>query len=220
MELFRIKICGVTRPEDAAEIAAAGADAIGLNFYAGSPRFVEDSLAAEIIAALPAEVAKVGVFVNSDAATIRDRVSRLGLGWVQLHGNEPPDFIQELPGIRVIRAVRLQDRTSVILPKAKGQLVRLPNAVLIDAHLPDAYGGTGKTVDWTWIPEAQRRLTGLPIILAGGLTPENIAAAIQTARPNAVDTASGVESSPGVKDAGKVRAFVAAAKGAFSTLAQ
>lgn len=223
MGLFSIKICGVTRPEDAAAIAAAGADAIGLNFYEQSPRFVADDRAAEIAAALPPEVAKVGVFVNSPADVILAKVAALGLDWVQLHGDEPPEFLQALPGIRVIRAVRLQDRASVVLPKSKGQLVRLPQAVLIDAFAPDSYGGTGKTVAWEAIPEARRRLAGLPIILAGGLTPENVAEAIRVARPDAVDTASGVESvgrssasGAGAKDIEKVLAFVRAASEIFS----
>jgi phosphoribosylanthranilate isomerase len=212
MSLFRIKICGVTRPADAASIADAGADAIGLNFYSASPRFVDDDRAAEIIAALPAHVAKVGVFVNADAATIRKKVERLGLDWVQLHGDEPPEFVAELPGLAVIRAVRLQDWASVLLPASKGKLIRLPKAVLIDAYSASAYGGTGTTVAWEAVPGAKNRLAGLPVILAGGLTPENVAEAIQMARPDAVDTASGVESSPGIKDLAKVREFVAAAR--------
>ena len=212
MPLFQIKICGVTRPEDAAGIAEAGADAIGLNFHAASPRFVEDDRAAEIIAALPAHVAKVGVFVNADAATIRDKVQRLGLDWVQLHGDEPPEFVAELPGLAVIRAVRLQDRVSALLATTKGKLIRLPNAVLIDAFSPTAYGGTGTTVAWSAIPEARRRLASLPVILAGGLTPSNVVEAVSLAQPDAVDVASGVESSAGVKDLAKVREFVTAAR--------
>jgi phosphoribosylanthranilate isomerase len=215
MSLFRIKICGVTRPEDAAGIAEAGADAIGLNFYAASPRFVSDDLAAEIIAALPAPVAKIGVFVNADAAAIREKVQRLGLDWVQLHGDEPPEFLAELPGLAVIRAVRLSDWARAVLPAAEGKLVRLPKAVLIDAFSASAYGGTGMTVAWDAIPEARRRLAGLPVILAGGLTPKNVAEAIQAARPDSVDVASGVESSPGVKDLAMVKDFVAASREAF-----
>lgn len=212
MSLFRIKICGVTRPEDAAMIAEAGADAIGLNFYPNSPRFVSDERATEIIAALPPGVAKVGVFVNADADTIRQKAESLGLDWVQLHGDEPPEFIAELPGLAVIRAVRLQDGVSVVLPTAKGKLVRPPNAVLIDAYSSSAYGGTGETIAWDHIPEARRHLAGLPVILAGGLTAENVAEAIRMARPDAVDVASGVESSPGVKHLAKVSEFVAAAR--------
>jgi phosphoribosylanthranilate isomerase len=215
MNLFKVKICGITRPEDAAVVADSGGDAIGLNFYAQSPRFVQDDLAKQIIAALPAQVAKVGVFVNASAEEIRRKVSTLGLNWVQLHGDEPPEFLLELPGIPVIRAVRMNQRVSVVLAK-QGQFVRLPNAVLIDAYDPDAYGGTGQTVPWDAVPEAGRRLAGLPVILAGGLTADNVAQAIQTARPHAVDTASGVETSPGIKDPDKVRAFVAVAKANFS----
>lgn len=209
MSLFRIKICGVTRPDDAAMIAAAGGDAIGLNFYPGSPRFVSDERAAEIIAALPGGVAKVGVFVNADAATIRNKAEQLGLDWVQLHGDEPPEFISQLPGLKMIRAVRLRHQTVLTLP-ATG--TRLPDALLIDAFSTAGYGGTGETIAWDSIPEARSGLMGLPIILAGGLTSENVAEAIQVAFPDAVDVASGVEASPGVKDAAKVRSFVAAAR--------
>lgn len=215
MPLFRIKICGVTRPEDAVAIAEAGADAIGLNFYPASPRFVADDRAAEIIAALPAHVAKVGVFVNADAAAIREKAERLGLDWVQLHGDEPPEFAAELPGLAVIRAVRLQDQLSGVLPNTRGKLIRLPHAVLIDAFSASAYGGTGTTVAWEAIPAARRQLAILPVILAGGLTPENVAEAIRIAQPDAVDVASGVESSPGVKDPAKVRDFVAASRESF-----
>jgi phosphoribosylanthranilate isomerase len=218
MNLFTIKICGVTRPEDAAAVAEAGGDAIGLNFYAQSPRFVQDDQAERIISNLPAHVAKVGVFVNSPAKEIREKVERLGLDWAQLHGDEPPEFIAELPGIPVIRAVRMDQRTSVVLPR-QGQLVKLPHAVLIDAYDPENYGGTGQTVPWKAVPEARRRLAGLPVILAGGLTPENVAEAIAAAKPQAVDTASGVEASPGIKDPEKIKAFVVAAKESLAALA-
>jgi phosphoribosylanthranilate isomerase len=211
MALFRVKICGVTRPDDAAGIAAAGADAIGLNFYPQSARFVDDVQAAAIVAALPGGIAKVGVFVNAPADVILGKVEQLGLDWVQLHGDEPAEFVEKLPGIKVLRAVRLQDRVSAVVPTKKGLLIRLPAAVLIDAYAPGTYGGTGQTVDWRGIAVARRRLAGLPIVLAGGLTPENVATAIATARPDAVDTASGVESSPGVKDLAKVQAFLQAA---------
>jgi phosphoribosylanthranilate isomerase len=219
MDLFRVKICGITRPEDAIAVAEAGGDAIGLNFYAKSPRFVQDDLARQIIAALPPPVAKVGVFVNSPAAEIREKAERLKLDWVQLHGDEPPEFVLELPGLRVIRAVRMSDRVTVVLPK-KGQLVKRPSAVLIDAYDSAAYGGTGKTIPWDAVPEASRRLAGLPVILAGGLTPENVAEAIATARPHGVDTASGVESSPGIKDPEKLGAFIRAARESFSQLGE
>lgn len=210
MSLFRIKICGVTRPDDAAAIADAGADAIGLNFYAASPRFVPDDLAAEIIAALPPQVAKVGVFVNADTAAIRDKVERLGLDWVQLHGDEPPEMVAELTGIRVIRSVGLQDQVSAM--STNGKPLQLPQAVLIDAITASSYGGTGKTVDWDGVPEARLRLASLPVILAGGLTAENVAEAIRRAHPDAVDVASGVESSPGIKDLAAVKEFVASAR--------
>lgn len=219
MSMFRIKICGVTRPDDAAAIAESGADAIGVNFYPPSPRFVSDERAAEVLAALPQGVAKVGVFVNAGALEIRDKVQRLGLDYVQLHGDEPPQIIALLAGIPVIRTLRLRpgDTAPKILP-ASGEASRLPIALLVDAAAPGAYGGTGQTVDWTVVPLLRRQSVGLPIILAGGLTPENVAEAINISGADCVDTASGVESSLGVKDWNKVRAFVASARTALAFL--
>jgi len=213
MSLFRIKICGVARPEDAAAIAAAGADAIGLNFYASSSRFVDDARAAEIIAAAGPSLVKVGVFVNASADEIREKVERLGLDWVQLHGDELPQFVADLQGIRVIRAMRWGESSTKYLAALTPP--GLPTALLLDAYSATAYGGTGQTINWAAVPEVRKRSAGLPLILAGGLTPENVAEAIHAAQPDAIDTASGVESSPGVKDPAKIRAFIAAARTAF-----
>ena len=213
--MFRIKICGVTRPEDAAAAAAAGADAIGLNFYAGSSRCIDDERAMAIIAALPTGIAKVGVFVNAEPACIRDKAARLGLDWIQLHGDEPADIIDQLSGLRVIRAIRLQGD---MRDAPDRRYFSSAQAVLIDAYSPAAYGGTGTTVDWAAMHETTRLYAGSPIILAGGLTPENIGEAIGIARPDAVDTASGVESSPGIKDHVRIKDFVAAARQAFAIL--
>lgn len=211
--MFRIKICGVTRPEDAAAVAAAGADAIGLNFYAGSSRCIDDARAMAIIAVLPPGVAKVGVFVNAEPAFMREKVARLGLDWVQLHGDEPADIIEQLAALRVIQAVRLKGDT--ILSANVSSSVQ---AVLIDAYSPAGFGGTGTTVDWALLPKLARPPNGLPLILAGGLNPSNVGEAIAVAQPNAVDTASGVESSPGVKNYALMQAFVAAARQAFAAL--
>lgn len=216
--MFRIKICGITSVADALLAAEAGADAIGLNFYERSPRYVTAERAKEICAALPAGLAKVGVFVNSLPKGIVAAAERAGLNAVQLHGDEGPDFLAALGSLPAIKAFRCRESTlnSVraflnLCPESS-----LPIAVLLDAHVPGNYGGTGQVLDWQRLRAQRPHLLGLPLILAGGLTPENVAEAIRVAQPEAVDTASGVESSPGVKDAGKLRAFIASAKSAFA----
>jgi len=214
---FRVKICGLTRPEDARAAAEAGADAIGLNFYSGSPRCITPEQARAVAAVLPAGVARVGVFVNTLAAEMERIARETPLDYIQLHGDEPPELLAEL-SLPVLRAFRLRedDWNPIRAYLARcHQLGRRPAGVLVDAFAPGAYGGTGKTVDWAAVAAGREALDGLPLILAGGLTPENVAAAITAARPDGVDTASGVESSPGVKDAYQVRAFVSAATAAW-----
>ena len=213
--MFRIKICGITTVEDALLAAEAGADAIGLNFYERSPRYVTTERAKEICEALPASVAKVGVFVNSLPKGIVATAERVGLSAIQLHGDEGPDFLGLLGKLPVIKAFRCREST---LSSVRAFLDLCPEsshpaAVLLDAHAPGNYGGTGEILDWQRLHAERHQLLGLPLILAGGLTPQNVAEAIRIAQPDAVDTASGVETSPGKKDAVKVRAFVAAAAG-------
>jgi phosphoribosylanthranilate isomerase len=214
--VFRIKICGITSVEDALLAAEAGADAIGLNFYERSPRYVTTERAKEICLALPAGVAKVGVFVNSLPKGIAAMAERVGLDVIQLHGDEGPDFLGSLGKLPVIKAFRCREST---LNSVRAFLTLCPEpsfpiAVLLDAHAPGSYGGTGQVLDWRRLQAERHQLLGLPLILAGGLTPQNVAEAIRVARPDAVDTASGVEVSPGKKDPAKVRAFISAAKGA------
>ena len=221
--MFRIKICGITSVEDALEAKAAGADAIGLNFYEKSPRFVQPTLAAEIVSAVdPSDC--VGVFVNKAPASISYLASDVRFRWIQLHGDEPATDLAELqPPAKVIRARRLREgRTAEIAADlaACQQAGRLPVAVLIDAAVPGEYGGTGTIVAWEELADRTSWLGSLPLILAGGLTPDNVAEAIRTVQPDAVDVASGVESSPGVKDPAKVRSFVEAAAEAFAVLDQ
>lgn len=217
--MFQVKICGVTRPEDVVPIAKAGADAIGINFYERSSRFVDDARAMKIVAAAPKNLITVGVFVNAGAAEIRSKVERIGLGWVQLHGDEPPQIMAELDGIPVIRVIRW-GQPDAKAPVTLEGISRLPQAVLLDAYSPAEYGGTGRTIDWSLVPSFRPRTLGLPLVLAGGLTPTNVAHAIRSALPDAVDTASGVESSPGVKDLEKVRSFVEAAREALDSIAK
>jgi phosphoribosylanthranilate isomerase len=250
--MLRIKICGITTPDDALLAAEAGASAIGLNFYDQSPRHVSPDQAAEIVERLrqdySAENVQVfGVFVN---ATLDDilwtiREANLygpeqGFG-IQLHGDEPPELIQQLqqhglgqighlfqatghiPTVPIVRAFRCPngDLSSPAAYLKKCQdLSSLPQAALVDAFEPGSYGGTGKCLDWASLARRKSALLNLPVVLAGGLTPQNVADAIATARPDAVDVASGVESAPGRKDPAKVLAFVAAAKQAFATLAR
>lgn len=215
--MFRIKICGVTTVEDARIAADAGADAIGLNFFDKSPRFVSERVAERIAAALPVGVKKIGVFVNATASEIRDRYVAASLDLIQLHGDEPPEFLSELDGLPVMRAFRPTGAlTSVRDYLSECDRVSLrPAMILIDAFSKDQYGGTGETADWAAIKAARPFLGKAPLVLAGGLNPSNVACAIAAVEPDAVDTASGVEISPGRKSAKLIQAFVAEAQGAF-----
>lgn len=217
--MFKIKICGITRVEDALAAAEAGADAIGLNFYPGSKRYVEREAARAISAALGDQVLRIGVFVNATVDQMRSIAESANLSAIQLHGDESPDTTTQLAGIPVILARRmtaggLQDVVQDVRNCAAAG--RSPNALLVDAHVRGEYGGTGQRVASEDLADHHKLLEGVPLILAGGLTPANVASAIQVVRPAGVDTASGVESSPGVKDPEKVTEFVAAAMAAFS----
>ncbi len=219
--MFRIKICGITSVEDALAAVDAGADAIGLNFYPPSSRFVSLDTVAEISAAVTDQAKKIGVFVNADLATIQQARDAAKLDGVQLHGDESPKFAAQAFGCSIIRARRIdQQGIAAIEDDLKACLAagRIPDAVLVDATSPGQYGGTGKTLSWPELADHCNWLAGRSLILAGGLTPENVAEAIQTVRPFGVDVASGVESSPGVKDREKIRAFVEAAKTALDAI--
>ncbi len=218
--MFRVKICGVTTVTDALTAAEAGADAIGLNCYAKSRRYCSLEIAQPIAEALPRHVRKVGVFVNATAEEIRAIADALQLDAVQLHGDEPPEFLRELRRVAVIRAFRLGEDFSSVAEYLRRchQLNCVPRMVLVDAHSATEYGGTGATIDWKLLKKHRRDFAGVPLVLAGGLTPRNVAAAIEAVRPWAVDTASGVEDAPGKKSAETVRAFVSAAKDAFADL--
>jgi phosphoribosylanthranilate isomerase len=218
--MFRVKVCGITSVADARAAADAGADAIGLNFFPPSPRYIELRRARHIVQTLPAGLLKVGVFVNSSIAEVCAAVDLLQLDLAQLHGDEAPEFISELGGRPVIRGFRLESGLGGIgnyLNRCR-LLDCLPCMLLIDAFKKGEYGGTGECADWKLLAGARPEFGGLPVVLAGGLTPRNVAAAIEMVRPAAVDTASGVESRPGQKSPQLVRAFVAAAKQAFAQL--
>jgi len=192
-------------------VAEAGADAIGLNFYPQSKRYVLPETAKEIAAATPSSLRKVGVFVNSTIDEILFIANSTPLDIVQLHGDEPAEMLAELKNQTVMRAFRVsKERVGEVfdyIEEVQGVGGRL-DGVLVDANHPDAYGGTGKQADWQLAGEIVRRLAPLPVILAGGLTPDNVAQAVATVQPAGVDVAGGVESAPGVKDPELVRQFV------------
>jgi phosphoribosylanthranilate isomerase len=213
--LFQVKIFGITDPADALRAARAGADAVGLNFYAASPRFVSDERAEEIVAALPSQVQRVGVFVNEPAAAILDRQRRLRLDLIQLHGDETPADVANLGNCGVIKAFRLGpegfDEVLKFAAACRRQHTPLA-AVLVDAQRGTSYGGTGQTANWGMAAALGRALGELPLILAGGLNAANVAQAISAVGPAGVDTASGVESAPGRKDEALLEAFINAAR--------
>jgi phosphoribosylanthranilate isomerase len=215
--LFRIKICGITNVADAQAAAAAGADAIGLNFFSSSSRCVSVERAEEIVRALPSGVCKVGLFVNDSVERVRETYERLKLDAVQLHGDESPEFVAALTGIPVVKAFRIGNQQAAGIKgyvTACQQLGHPLSGMIVDAHVPGSFGGTGQLTDWKAAADLQQRLA-VPLILAGGLTAANVGQAIAAVRPYGVDTASGVESSPGCKDPQQVKAFVTAAREAL-----
>ncbi len=204
---IKIKICGITNLKDAGVAVEAGADALGFVFYSPSPRCIESALAKRIIAQLPPFVIPVGVFVNHDQETIRNVFDECGLAFAQLHGEETPAFCESL-GRPVLRALRLRDRGSLLaLAEYKGRMgVR---GFVVDAFSTEAYGGTGQTGDWSLAREVAQ---AAPILLAGGLTANNVQEAIRKVQPYGVDVSSGVEKSPGQKDHDKIRTFTQAVR--------
>lgn len=204
----RVKVCGITRVEDAQEAAAAGVDAIGLVFYPPSPRHVNIEQAQAIVAALPAFVSIVGLFVDEPADSVRQVMSQVPLDVLQFHGNETPDYCRQFQR-RYIKAVRMRD--GVNLAEQDQRFVHA-NGLLVDAYDPNLVGGTGKTFDWQRLPKA---LGNNPLILAGGLNVDNVAEAIQTVQPAAVDVSGGVEQQNpdgtrlgGIKSSSAIHAFM------------
>jgi len=227
--VFHVKICGVTSADDARMVAAAGADAIGLNFVPGSPRCLSSAAAREVAAAIPDDVLVVGVFAGMPAADVKWMVAEVGLDAVQLHGHLSGDGVVDLPEVCgdlapliVIRAVRLEPdglgaaRSWMAEAAAAGHT---PAMAVVDAAVTAAtaagqLGGTGATIDWSRLAAAGD--LGIPMAVAGGLTPSNVAEAVAASRAVAVDTASGVESAPGRKDPAKVWEFCRAAREALA----
>lgn len=196
----RVKICGFTRPEDALCAASLGVDAIGLVFYPASPRFVEIDMAALITRTLPAFVSVVALFVDAEQALINQVLQRVRVDSLQFHGDEPAETCR-LYHKPYIKALRMHEGINLA---AQEEHYADACGLLLDAYHPGVPGGTGAKFDWELIPHINR----LPIILAGGLTPENADLAIRTVKPYALDVSSGVEAAKGLKDAEKMAAFI------------
>jgi phosphoribosylanthranilate isomerase len=227
--MTRVKICGITSFEDALCAAGAGADYLGFIFFEKSPRYVTPAAAAEITSMLTGHISAtaprpatgtglpppprfIGVFVNETLAAVEETIRRAGLDYAQLHGDEPPAMLEALNG-RGFKALRPTSSAEAEI-EAEWYVDLGPTGgpqLLIDAYDPNEYGGTGKRADWNAAADVRRSCPRL--VLAGGLTPQNVAAAVEAVRPWAVDVSSGVEIAPGRKDPDKVRAFIAAAKG-------
>jgi phosphoribosylanthranilate isomerase len=207
MSRTRVKICGLTRPEDVWLAAELGVDAVGFNFYPKSPRYVDPRLAAPLLRTVSPMMDAVGVFVDLKIRQVCALAYQLALGTIQClaDSNDNDDW----QPFRMVAVFRVKDEDSIgeikrYLTKCKSA-GRLPNAILVDAHVEGQFGGTGQMAPWNLMRDFH---AGVPLILAGGLTPENVAEAIHTVRPYGVDVASGVESSPGKKDPDKMRRFM------------
>ena len=201
--MVEVKICGLTTVDDALHCVDAGTDAIGLNFWPGSPRHVQVSTARSIVEAVGDHAQMVGVFVDSSLDQIHEILRETGIEWAQLHGDEPPELVAELLPT-AYKAIGVKDGSAIELART------YPGEhLLLDASVPGMPGGTGQTFDWTIAAEIakERKLT-----LAGGLDPTNVAKAIRAVNPFRVDVASGVEKAPGQKDLKLVQAFITAAK--------
>jgi phosphoribosylanthranilate isomerase len=201
----RVKICGITRTQDARAAADAGADAIGLVFYPPSPRFLSVERAREIRDALPPFVQSVALFVNADAAQVAQVIGRVHPGMLQFHGEETPEYCAQfgLPYLKACRVAQGVDLLEYLRPFSAA------SAWLLDAHVEE-YGGVGASFDWTLVPASLER----PLVLSGGLTKDNVGLAVRRVRPWAVDVSSGVESAKGIKDAARIAAFIAEVRNA------
>lgn len=209
-----VKICGITNREDALIAVECGADMLGFNFYAASPRFIRPETCRQIMDALNgSNVVSVGVFVNADVAEIRQVMDVCGLDLAQLSGDEPPAHLEALSGraFKALRPVSGQALESALLRyPPRGE----PPAYLLDAYHPAVYGGSGRRVS---LELAAALAARFPILLAGGLTPENVSAVVEKVKPYGVDVASGVESAPGKKDADRMKEFTRAVRNALQT---
>lgn len=213
-----VKICGIRDVETARRVCELGATAIGLNFFASSPRCVDVPTAARIVQAVTGTTEPVGLFVNHSLQQVVDIVSMCALRTLQFHGDETPEFLAEvsgrLPELRLLRAFRIGESGCAPLADYLAECRRLdvePAGCLVDSHVPGKYGGTGQAAPWDLLAEQYDSAHWPPLIVAGGLNPANVVEAIQRTRPYGVDVASGVESSRGGKDLELVRRFIQAA---------
>lgn len=204
-----VKICGITRADEARAIVEAGADALGINFWPKSKRFIALEEALPWLHELAGTVPRVAVTVNADDDELRRLHDSAVIDWIQLHGDETPDRVRSLTqqGLPVFKALGVRDRSSL-----KAAAAHDSPTLLLDAYAPNEYGGSGATMDWALGAAAVQEWPDRQIVLAGGLTPDNVAEAIRQVRPAAVDVASGVEISPGRKSLELVRAFIEAAR--------
>ena len=200
----RIKICGITNTEDALQAVDAGADALGMVFYKPSPRYVDVGTAVQIAQSTPAFVSCVGLFVNAEADEVKQVLNQVPLQLLQFHGDETPQYCRQF-SLPYMKALRVGAEGGLSGDALRTQINSYSDAqaILLDTYQKAVPGGTGERFDWDLVPESRQK-----IVLAGGLTPDNVAAAIKAVEPYAVDVSSGVESAPGVKDVGRIRAFV------------
>ncbi|MBD2567250.1 phosphoribosylanthranilate isomerase [Anabaena lutea] len=199
---MRVKICGITQPEQSIAIASLGATALGFICVPTSPRYVTIEQIQAAVAQLPSKIDRIGVFANTDITEISQTVVKSGLTGVQLHGDESPEFCyqlrQSLPQVEIIKAMRVRNREHL---QTAANYTKFVDTLLLDAYHPQQLGGTGKTLDWQMLQEFS---PSCPWFLAGGLTPDNIVDALSQVQPNGIDLSSGVERSPGDKDLDKV----------------
>jgi phosphoribosylanthranilate isomerase len=215
MHRTRIKICGITRPDDALAAVHAGADAIGMILHANAPRRISQEAARSSVNALPDEIETVGVFVDADPKLIVRMSGNLDLDQVQLHGTEPPEIVSALPGLTIIKAIRLDDRFNTEI--ARWRDAGGVRALLLEAGGGRHAGGNGIESDWNALAEALRGPGSIDrrrLVIAGGLRPDNVAQVVQLLQPWCVDVSSGVESELGVKSIDKLRDFCRAVRAA------
>ncbi len=201
----RVKICGITREQDLDAAAAAGADALGFVFYPPSPRFLATLRAAELVRRVPPFATSVGLFVNPEPGFVREVLATVPLDLIQFQGDEPPEFCEQF-GHPYLKVARMRPELDLV---EFARAFKSARGLLLDAYV-EGYGGAGQLFDWSLVPKE----LPLPVVLAGGLTAENVGSAIRQLRPWAVDVSSGVEVAKGVKDAAKIAAFIAAVKNA------
>ncbi len=204
----RVKICGITRCEDAQLVVDAGVDALGLVFYEKSPRFVSVEFAEEISQIIPAFVSRVALFKDAEQQMIESVLEQVEIDLIQFHGSETADYCEQFnrPYIKALGMKGAEHDVSFLL--ANAEKYQSAKALLLDGHAPGEAGGTGESFDWASIAAVTNATADKPIVLAGGLTPGNVKQAIDLVHPFAVDVSSGVESSPGIKDKDKVAAFM------------